>query len=250
MAVRSATRDDTNRIREIAEASFQASYSLSPLDIETIVEELFVDDALAERLADDDGRVFVAESEDEDGTATVAGFAMVEPEAGLRWLHVDPAFRGRGLATALFERVEDDAEERGRSLTARILQTANEGHNFLERFGLQESGTARLEFDEEEFVENVYATNGDSTEPNEPDVEVPDSVTVDGRELALDRDEEIPGTDAPFFALYTDADGDERYGFFCSACGSTDVSADGLDRIECAECGNVHRADQWDDAYL
>ena len=41
-----------------------------------------------------------------------------------------------------------------------------------------------------------------------------------------------------------------RWGYFCSECASTDVSADGLDRLECGNCGNTHRADQWDDAYL
>jgi hypothetical protein len=50
MEIRQATAQDADRIREIAESSFQASYALSPLDIETIVEGEFAVDPLSDRI--------------------------------------------------------------------------------------------------------------------------------------------------------------------------------------------------------
>ena len=95
-------------------------------------------------------------------------------------------------------------------------------------------------------------TEGQSTEtPNQPTVTVPEFVTVDGTDRPVDRDERVPGSEAPFFTMYsTDDETEEPYGYFCSQCGSTNVSIDGLDRLECGDCGNTHLADEWDDAYL
>jgi GNAT superfamily N-acetyltransferase/ribosomal protein S27AE len=251
MNVRVPTTEETAEIRAIAERSFQTSYALSPLEIETIVENVFTEDVLTERIDDDgDGCVLVAESEDEAGSLPLAGFAELEPDSTLRWLHVDPACRGRGAASALFGRARTVADESNQRLSARILEAANQGTGFLEQYGLKRADTARLEFDEVSFVEYVYRTWGDAPDPNEPDVDVPSTVTVDGVELLLSHDNPVPGTEAPFFTIHEDDRDGQQYGFLCSSCGSTDVSADGLDRLECDDCGNTHLADQWDDAYL
>lgn len=61
METRDATESDSARIRDIAEQSFQASYALSPLDIETIIEAEFEDEAIAARLDDDKNILLVAE---------------------------------------------------------------------------------------------------------------------------------------------------------------------------------------------
>jgi GNAT superfamily N-acetyltransferase/ribosomal protein S27AE len=243
MDVRPVAREDSARIEDIARSSFQTSYSLSPTEIDTLVEQFFSAAALEERM--EDGSFFVAEVEGDLG-----GFAEIDDEDTLRWLHVDPAARGQGVGTALFEAVRDELSDRDVPVTARILESASEGSGFLERFGLAQTESVHLEFDEERFPEHVYTTTGEEVEANEPSVEVPPTVDVDGQELLLDRDEEIPGSEAPFYPLYETESDDSRWGFFCSECGSTDVAADGLDRLECSNCGNTHRADQWDEAYL
>lgn len=248
--VRLATSEDADGIRAVAESSFQTSYSLSPIEIETILERVFGEEALTERLETTDSAVFVVEQPDESGDPAIAGAAELDADSTLRWLHVDPNFRGQGIGTALFERSRAEAARRNDPPRARILQAADEGSGFLERFGLEQSGTAVLEFDEEEFPEHVYTSTGGGSEPNEPEVEVPSTVRVEGTETVLDREDPVPGTEAPFYPLYEQADDDQRYGYFCSNCGHTDVVADGLDRLECEHCGNLHRADQWDDAYL
>lgn len=249
MNVRSAEPPDRERITALARDSFRSSYSLSPQQIETIVEHEFDAETLDGRLDDPDATVLVAENESGDGDG-VQGFIDVETGDGptVRWLHVDPQARGEGIATALLERVDELGE--GQPLTARVLDDAVEGGEFMERFGLESGGSEDVTVGGEEFSVAVF-TEGHGTENgNEPTVPVPESVSVDGADRPVDHDEPVPGTDAPFFPTFVDADRSEPFGYFCSNCASTDVSADGLDRLECGECGNLHRADDWDDSYL
>lgn len=247
MEIRPAVADDREAIEAIAQSSLETSYALSPLEIETLVEHFFAGESLDERLdgADADGLFLVAE----DDEGTVVGFAEIDESDALRWLHVEPTARGRGIGSNLVERVRDEMDERGVPFTARILEAASEGSEFLEQFGLTQTDTTKMEFGGQELPEHVYTTAGEEVDANEPSVEVPSSVSVDDREYSLDRDDEIPGTQSPFFGVYDDGT-DERWGYFCSECGSTDVVADGLDRLECGECGNTHLAEQWDGAYL
>ncbi len=248
MEVRPAESADRERIEAIARDSFQSSYSLSPQQIETILKEEFGETTLTERLDDSDTVMLVADHTVEE-TETVLGFidVAVGAETMIRWLHVDPEARGEDIATTLIERVREDAET---PITARILEDAVEGGGFLEGFGLEPDGNDQTMIGGEEFAVTLF-TEGEGTDTaNEPAVAVPESITVDGADRSIDRDETVPGREAPFFSVYSDDDEDDPYGYFCSQCGSTDVSADGLDRLECGDCGNVHLADEWDDAYL
>jgi GNAT superfamily N-acetyltransferase/ribosomal protein S27AE len=249
MEIHAAESADRSRVRSIAHDSLRSSYSLSPQQIESILEGEFSDERLADRFADPDVTVYVAEASVGD-TREVEGFVDVDTADGrrLRWLHVDPEARGNGIGTALLERVAEDAD--GAPLTAHVLEEAVEGGKFLEGFGLESDGTETAVLGGEEFSVVVFTGGSSTGEPNEPSVSVPESVEIDGTAHPVDRDEPIPGRSSPFFPVYTTDDRTERYGYFCSNCGSMDVSADGLDRLECGECGNAHRADEWDDSYL
>ncbi|WP_336330986.1 GNAT family N-acetyltransferase [Haloarcula sp. CGMCC 1.2071] len=249
MEIRPANSEDRQRVETLARDSFRTSYALSPQQIETIVENEFDDETLADRLADPDTTVLVAEHAAGD-TEQVQGFIDVAggTERTIRWLHVDPEARGEGIATALLEGVQEDDD--GTPLVARILEDAVEGGEFLEDFDLESDDNAHVTFGNEEFAVAVF-TEGEGTEDaNEPSVPVPESVTVDGTARPIERDETVPGREAPFFSTYMGEDRTDQYGYFCSNCGSTDVSGDGLDRLECSECGNLHLADEWDDSYL
>ncbi|EMA64264.1 GNAT family N-acetyltransferase [Halorubrum lipolyticum] len=249
MNVRPAESADREQIRSIARDSLRSSYSLSPDQIETILGEEFDDASLARLLDDAETTVLVVE-EPVDGAETVRGFVTVEAgtEATIRWLHVDPTARGGGAATALLERVRERYADK--PIAACILDEAVEGGEFLEGFGLKQGGHDLLLIGGEEFAVTVF-TEGQSTETStEPTVAVPESVTVDEADRPVDRDESVPGSEAPFFTVYTADDEEDRYGYFCSQCGGTNVSVDGLDRLECGDCGNTHLADEWDDAYL
>ncbi|WP_418279807.1 GNAT family N-acetyltransferase [Halorubrum sp. DTA98] len=250
MNVRPAESDDREQIRALTRDSLQSSYSLSPEEIEMILEEEFNDASLADLLDDAETAVLVVD-ETVEGTETVRGFVTVEigTEATIRWLHVDPAARGGGVATALLDHVRERFAEK--PIAACILDDAVEGGEFLEEFGLKQGDHDQILVGGEEFAVTMF-TEGQSTEtPNEPTVTVPESVTVDGVDRPVDRDDSVPGSEAPFFTVYSaDDDEEDAYGYFCSQCGSTNVSIDGLDRLECGDCGNTHLADEWDDAYL
>lgn len=248
MDLRAAEVQDAARIREISEQSFQTSYSLSPDQIETIIRGVFSDDHLATRIGSDETLLLLSEA---DGETTGFVDVALGTEALVRWLHVDPGSRGRGAGTQLFEHAQSEATDRDLPLVARVLTENEEGKEFPERFGLRRTGRAKLEFGSEVFFEEVYTEEeGLAALAGEPAVDVPETTTVDGRQLAVDEDDVTPGTEGPFFALYEGTEHKDRYGYFCSNCGSTDVGSDTLGRLECQNCGNKHLADQWDAAYL
>jgi len=171
MTVRPAESDDREQIRAIARDSLQSSYSLSPDQIEMILEEEFDDTALTDLLDDSDTTVLVVE-ETVDDTETVRGFITVEigTEATIRWLHVDPTARGGGIATALLERVREQYADK--PIAACILDEAVEGGEFLEGFGLKQGDHDHLLVGGEEFAVTMF-TEGQSTEtPTEPTVTV------------------------------------------------------------------------------
>lgn len=249
MEIRSAETSDCSRVATLAHDSLRASYSLSPDEIETLVQHEFDADTLAERLDDPQSLVLVAE-DTAGGRNDIQGFVEVltDEERTIRWLHVDPQARGNGIGTALLERVREMGTEM--PLAAHILEDAVEGGEFLERFGLEKDGNDHLQVNGTEFGLVVFAEGRGTQDGDQPTVPVPESVSADGIERFVAGEERIPGREAPFFAIYSEADHSDLYGYFCSNCGSTNVAADGLDRVECGECGNLHLADQWDDSYL
>lgn len=248
MEVRPATPDDRAEIQKIARESFETSYSLSPLDIDTIVENVFDEDRVEDRIEDPNVLVLVAE-DDEQG---VVGFADADlgDHAVLHWLHVSPDARGMGAGTTLVEEVQETFAEEDLEFRARVLEEASEGKEFLERFDLHRTGSDHPDYADESVQELIYTEHGVETDPNEPAVEVPPTITDGGDEHPVGRDDPIPGTESPFFHVFADESSGENWGYFCSNCGSPDVSADGLDRLECSSCGNEHRAEEWDKAYL
>lgn len=69
-------------------------------------------------------------------------------------------------------------------------------------------------------------------------------------EGAIARDEALVGVLAPFYALYRTDAYDRRVGWYCSNCDGVSTAMDTMGRIECTDCGNHHKARQWDAAYL
>lgn len=250
MDIRSATPDDGDAIRDVARRSFRASYSLSPRDIDEVVEKQLGDNELGERIADGESVVLVAEADGE-----IVGFVdggVADEASELRWIHVSPEDRGRGAGTQLVEAAHDELSNQGASeLRLRVMADNSEGTAFAERLDLERVDRAEVDLGGESYTERIYSddTGGEETthDPSEPTVNVPGTVTVGGDELAVS-DETVPGDEAPFYVVNEQSG--ERWGFFCGNCGSTDATVDELDRVKCEECGNVHRPDEWDGAYL
>lgn len=280
------SKEDRRAVGDIVRRSMRASYSLSPEQINAVIEEEFTDDALAEKAEADDVVQVVARQEGE-----VIGFAEgTSNDATVRWLQVAPEVRGEGTGTELFKRLTDELRDRGGDdLRATTLQANQEGHAFFEKFGYEEVGEREVEIGDQSLVEYVFAAEADevgksarasseeateteaaggsaSDEGVDPDKEswaetdFPETeerdghlvaTTDDGEEVYVDRDEPQTGREAPFFPAYNDADFEDRYGFYCGNCGSLDVLIDEMSRTECNNCGNVHAAKEgYDSSYL
>ena len=243
MEIRGAKPADADAIREVADRSMEASYTLSPQTIEGAVAQWYDDDALAEKLDDEELVMLVAEGDEGLLGFSEAVLLDVDGDADLNWLHVDPDYRGDGIARRLFEATSERLMEMGaRRMRGRVLQDNTAGNDFYEHLGFVKAGSAKVDIDGSDYVENIYVE--DDPEELEP------LTTDDGRKLYIDYNDSDRATLAPFLAVYTDTDRSDRWGYYCSNCESTDVAVDSMGRIECNECGNVSKATRWDAAYL
>jgi hypothetical protein len=75
-----------------------------------------------------------------------------------------------------------------------------------------------------------------------------DRTGPDGRTLYVSREAER-GNKAPFFVVYADEAGERRWGFYCANCETFDNAVDSMGRIQCNECSNFKKADEWDAAH-
>lgn len=73
--------------------------------------------------------------------------------------------------------------------------------------------------------------------------------TREGETVFVADDEAERGSAGLFYVVYRDADRTERFGFLCSSCGTLNNAMDTMGRIVCNECGNTHKAEEWDAAH-
>lgn len=71
----------------------------------------------------------------------------------------------------------------------------------------------------------------------------------DGRTLYVDPEATERGSKGPFYVVYADGGGSTRWGFWCSHCETLDTAVDAMGRIECNDCHNLHKAEEWDAAH-
>lgn len=76
-----------------------------------------------------------------------------------------------------------------------------------------------------------------------------ESRTIDDRTVYVDRTRIERGSSGPFYAAYGSPTGGDRWGYLCAACDSFDNAMDTMGRIECNECGNIRKAEEWDAAH-
>lgn len=73
--------------------------------------------------------------------------------------------------------------------------------------------------------------------------------SADGETVYVDQRETRHGSEAAFYVVYADRDGERRWGFQCGNCGALDPSMDTMGRIVCDECGNTRKPEEWDAAH-
>jgi len=242
MELRRARPTDSPAIRDVARRSLGASYSLGPQAITNAIEEWYDEDRLSTMLSDPDHVLLVA-----DSAGQVVGFSesvvAAANTATLLWLHVDPAYRGEGIASDLFEATREELERLDvMNLRGRVLAENTVGNEFYQDRGFRQVGTDTVEIDGETYIENIYA---ESEQWGREAVETPD-----GRTVYVDHDNHERGSRAPFHVVFSEREGDARYGYFCSNCNTLALAMDSMGRIECETCGNVRKPVRWDAAYL
>jgi ribosomal protein S18 acetylase RimI-like enzyme len=242
MQVRTASQEDRPAIRDVARRSLQASYSLEPTAIISAIGEWYDENRLKDMLNDDDKVLLVA-----DQGGQVVGFSDAiitgDGTGEVLWLHVDPDYRGEDIGRRLFERTRDElADAGGTALHGRVLADNAGGNVFYEEQGFVKVGEEEVEIDGTPYVENVYA-----------EVKKEGLRTValrDGNSVYIDQENQETGSVAPFYVVYTQRDGEEIYGYWCSRCDTAANAMDAMGRIQCDECGNARKPTRWDSAYL
>jgi hypothetical protein len=74
-------------------------------------------------------------------------------------------------------------------------------------------------------------------------------VGPDGQRLYVDTGDAERGSKGPFYVVYSDADSERRWGYFCANCESFATAMDSMGRIRCTDCENMKKPDEWDAAH-
>lgn len=91
-------------IRDVARRSFSPSRVVRPEVIDHLLATRFDEDDVDVRLDSEETVCLIAEADGEE-----VGFAEGSvDDGGVDWLHVVPEFRGKGVGTALFERLASE----------------------------------------------------------------------------------------------------------------------------------------------
>lgn len=271
MKLREPTAGDAERIHELARSAMTASYSLSPQQIENVITEQFAETRVTDLVDAPDDRVFALEDEEFDTLVGLTEGHLDGSSAEIRWLLVDPEHRGKGVGTELFETIVEKLREDGAErIDANVLDADREGAQFFEERGFERTDDRQVEYGGEPLVEHWYTLDaseremsddtGGDIDPSEMTLENTErhdgtttATTEDGETVYLNLEETKSGTEHPFFVTYSDEAEENRYGYYCSNCGSLKTTRDAQDHIECTECGNVHTpksAESYDDSYL
>lgn len=241
MEIREAETRDRPAIRDVARRSLETSYSLGPKAITGAISEWYDENRLKDMLVDDERLILVV---DVDGQVVAFTESVItgEATAELRWLHVDPDYRDEGYGKELFEATREHLTEHDiPNLQGRVLADNAGGNAFYKTQGLTKVGTEEVDIDGTTYIENVYA---------ELEVEGLEPLDVDDETVYINRDNTERGSIAPFYVVYTEKEGKDIYGYYCSSCERLVNAMDAMGRIQCDNCGNARKPTRWDSAYL
>lgn len=241
MNVREAEQADSPAIRDVSRRSLQASYSLGTESIVHAIEEWYDEHRLKDMITDERTLLLMAVVDGQQ-VAFSHGSITGDETGELHWIHVDPDYRAADIGEVLFEQTRERLAACGAAhLHGRVLAENVGGNEFYKRHGLVKVGDEDVTIAGTSYVENVYA---------EPSDDGPDPLEFDDRTVYVDRTTQETGSIAPFHVIYTAADGEKIFGYWCSKCQDTANAMDAMGRIQCDGCGNARKPTRWDAAYL
>ncbi|SDR30149.1 GNAT family N-acetyltransferase [Natronobacterium texcoconense] len=171
MAVREATTDDVDAIREVARRSWEQDYPdvLSRESIREGVGEWYSPELVRDSIVWSQALLLVADRDDE-----VVGFAHAiwEPddesahgeggEGHLLRVYVDPAHRGEGIGGQLLETTVDRLFDRGVDrVKSMVLEENDLGNKFYQSFGFERESTEEISIGDERYTECTYVVRPD-----------------------------------------------------------------------------------------
>lgn len=250
MDLRQATTDDVPGIRRVARRSLSATYDfLDEEVIERAIEQWYDDESFGESIAGEFD-VFLVVTVDDEVVAYSQSSILGETDTTgeIRWLHVDPDHRGKGIASDLYDRTVEVLRRQGVERIRGVVLSGNEaGGRFYEDRGLELAAKRTVEIGGEQHEELVYRDDRHDAEGRTADT---DRHEVDGVPVFVFRDEGDRGSNGLFHPAYRDTDGKELYTWYCANCGSFDTAVGSMGQIECTQCGNRRKPTRWDAAYL
>jgi|APHM01.1.fsa_nt_gi N-acetylglutamate synthase and related acetyltransferases len=249
MEIRQATTADSDPLRRVARRSLRSSYGFIDGDhIEAAIENWYGEAALSATLTDTGDVVLVAE---EDGQVLAFSQSAVLGETDtvgeVRWLHVDPDHRDRGVGSELLERTEEVLQSQGVDRVRGVVLQGNEsGAHFYQGHGFERVDERPVAVGDETYTELILETGPDVGR----DAADYERVAVDGESAYAYLDEGDRGSSGPFHPVYRTRDRDDLLAWYCGACGAVDNAMDPMGRLECNDCGNTRKPTRWDAAYL
>ncbi|NEU58934.1 GNAT family N-acetyltransferase [Halorussus sp. MSC15.2] len=164
--IRPATPDDVADVRRVARESWHATYDgiLGAEAVETVVDDWYDLFRLRQSVEREDGLFLVAEREGdgEDAETELLGFAQSvlgdadDAAAQLPRIYVHPDHWGEGVGSAMLDRVESWAADRGAERLRLLVLADNEvGNAFYESRGYRTVGERESEFEGETVTDYV-----------------------------------------------------------------------------------------------
>lgn len=249
MDIRELHQSDASDIKQVARESLDESYGHEFDDdtIQTVVNQWYDEETVESILSEDNLLFLIADNDKLHGYVqgeTITGETVI---GDIYWLHVRPDARGSGIGSQLLGEVLDRMENEGVAVVrGRVLEVNQDGIEFYEEHGFGESASSTTEIAGDEYEEIILERRLD--EENEPILEEIEG--PEGQELFVDYASGETGVIAPMYPTFLDESLEERYGWLCRNCGSTDTSMDASGRVECADCENARKATRWDSSYL
>ncbi len=249
MEIRQATTADMAGIRRVARRSLQTSYGFVDQDhLDEAVEAWYGDDALSATLTDTGDTVLVAvEGNEVMAFSQSAVLGETETVGEIRWLHVAPEYRDRGVGSELLEYTTDVLQSQGVDrIRGVVLEGNDDGVAFYGDHGFERVDQRPLTVAGETQTELIFES-GPNVGREPADFERRE---VDGETVFAHLGEADRGSNGDFHPVYRTRDRDDLVAWLCSACGAIDNAMDPMGRLECNECGNTRKPTRWDAAYL